>query len=190
MGALRANMDILITGLDVCHFLNENAISLILQYGILEKLLKSIDFWQCCQMQNWDLSQDLATLAFEAIVDKVECKSDITSNHKHSHNANTFQIIFQKFIFQKFIFQKFISLFKTPFSEPRRCCNSWKFLRKSWWVQWRTTNWFSTAFSTTGFRTATATTTTPEGGIRTKVLQLATRGRICRTVGTTTTTTN
>ena len=37
--ALHANMDILITGLDFVMFLNEKAISQIVKYGILEKLV-------------------------------------------------------------------------------------------------------------------------------------------------------
>ena len=40
--ALRMNMDILVTGLGVCHIFNEKAISLILQYDILEKKVKHI----------------------------------------------------------------------------------------------------------------------------------------------------
>ena len=39
--AQRASMDILIAGLDVCRVLNEKAISLILQFGILKKLVTS-----------------------------------------------------------------------------------------------------------------------------------------------------
>ena len=37
--ALRANMDILISGLFVCHVSNEKAISLILQYEVLKKVV-------------------------------------------------------------------------------------------------------------------------------------------------------
>ena len=42
MEALNTNKGILITRLDVCHILNERAISLILQYGIVEKLVTCI----------------------------------------------------------------------------------------------------------------------------------------------------
>ena len=39
MWNLGANMDVLIAGLDVYHIFSEKAISLILQYGILEKVV-------------------------------------------------------------------------------------------------------------------------------------------------------
>ena len=43
LGALRSNMGILISGLDVkCFFLNKRTISLVLQHGMLKKMVTLI----------------------------------------------------------------------------------------------------------------------------------------------------